>query len=40
MTYGDILDMERQDRTWFLHRLHKQLKREERELEQASKGRR
>ena len=39
ITYESILDMDSQDRSWFLRRLHKQLKHEAREMEQASKGR-
>jgi hypothetical protein len=37
MTYDAILDMDREDRVWYLRRLHKQLKDEQEAMKKSGK---
>lgn len=38
ITYGDVLQMERAERDWFITRLNDQIQKENDEMKKASKG--
>ncbi len=38
ITYGDIQDMPSEERVWYINRLHKQSKMEDKEIKDAARG--